>query len=122
MRSFALLATLATVVSNVVAPNPATYNAPYPSLRVFEALRRLPQGWTKQDAPSSSARLRLRIALQEPDHEFFEKTLFAVSDPRHEKYGQHLKRDEVKALIKPRDESTEAVLSYVLSHIFSSRI
>jgi tripeptidyl-peptidase-1 len=114
MRSFTLLATLATVVSHVVAPNPATYNnAPYPSLRVFESLRRLPQGWTKQDAPSPSARLRLRIALQEPDHEFFEKTLFAVSDPYHQKYGQHLKRHEVKALIKPRDESTEAVLSYV---------
>jgi tripeptidyl-peptidase-1 len=113
MRSFTLLATLAAAVGNVVAPNPSVYNAATSSLRVFEALRGLPQGWTKRDAPSPTTRLRLRIALQEPDHEFFEKTLFAVSDPYHKSYGQHLKREEVKALIKPRDESTEAVLSWL---------
>ncbi|EHK98485.1 putative Tripeptidyl-peptidase sed2 [Glarea lozoyensis 74030] len=115
MRSFSILAALAAVVGNVVAPNPAVYNAASSSMRIFEALRGVPQGWTKRDAPSPASRIRLRIALEEPDHEFFEKTLFAVSDPYHESYGNHLKREEVKALIKPRDESTEAVLSWLRS-------
>lgn len=36
-----------------------------------------------------------------------------ISTPGHAKYGKHLKRDELKALIKPRDESTEAVLTWL---------
>lgn len=36
-----------------------------------------------------------------------------VSDPSHARYGQHLKRDELKDLIKPREESTKAVLSWL---------
>lgn len=36
-----------------------------------------------------------------------------VSDPNHARYGQHLKRDELKDLIKPRAESTRAVLSWL---------
>lgn len=36
-----------------------------------------------------------------------------VSDPNHARYGKHLKRDELKDLIKPRAESTKAVLSWL---------
>lgn len=114
MRSFLVLTALAVAIGSVVAPNPATYvPRTSSSLKVFDALRTIPQGWKKLDAPAASARLRLRIALQEPNHDLFEKTLFAVSDPSHPKYGQHLKRHEVKALIKPRAESTEAVLNWL---------
>jgi tripeptidyl-peptidase-1 len=42
-----------------------------------------------------------------------ERTLMEVSDPGHARYGQHLKRDELKDLIKPREESTAAVLSWL---------
>lgn len=91
-------------------PNPST---PV-TLKVFESVHQTPQGWTKLDEePSASQRLRLRIALKEPDHDLFEATLFSVSDPDHASYGQHLKREEVKSLIKPKVESTEAVLSWL---------
>jgi tripeptidyl-peptidase-1 len=36
-----------------------------------------------------------------------------VSTPSHPRYGQHLKRHELKDLIKPRAESTNAVLSWL---------
>jgi tripeptidyl-peptidase I len=36
-----------------------------------------------------------------------------VSTPSHPRYGQHLKRNELKDLIKPRAESTNAVLSWL---------
>jgi tripeptidyl-peptidase-1 len=36
-----------------------------------------------------------------------------VSDPKHARYGHHLKRDELRELIKPRAESTKAVLSWL---------
>lgn len=85
------------------------------SLKIIDSLPRVPQGWTRLEQPPPSVPLRLRIALEEPDHTLFEQTLFQVSDPNHSKYGQHLKRDEVKALIKPKDESTYAVMSWLHS-------
>ena len=36
-----------------------------------------------------------------------------ISTPSHPRYGQHLKRHELKQLIKPREESTNAVLSWL---------
>jgi tripeptidyl-peptidase-1 len=36
-----------------------------------------------------------------------------VSTPSHPRYGQHLKREELKDLIKPRAESTASVLSWL---------
>jgi tripeptidyl-peptidase-1 len=36
-----------------------------------------------------------------------------VSDPNHARYGQHLKRDELRDLVKPHAESTRAVLSWL---------
>lgn len=47
------------------------------------------------------------------DSDVLERTLMEVSDPSHARYGQHLKRDELKNLIKPREESTKAVLSWL---------
>jgi tripeptidyl-peptidase-1 len=36
-----------------------------------------------------------------------------ISNPDHPRYGQHLKRDELKDLIKPRAESSDSVLSWL---------
>lgn len=47
------------------------------------------------------------------DSDILERTLMEVSDPSHARYGQHLKRDELKDLIEPRAESTRAVLSWL---------
>lgn len=44
-----------------------------------------------------------------------------VSDPDHARYGQHLKRDELKDLIKPSAESTRAVLSWLEESGISSK-
>jgi tripeptidyl-peptidase-1 len=65
------------------------------------------------------ARVRLRMFQflfanpSQPNHDLFEQTLMEISTPSHSRYGQHLKRDELKQLIKPRAESTNAVLSWL---------
>jgi tripeptidyl-peptidase-1 len=84
-------------------------------LKVFESLNGVPQGWALVGTPDPVTRLRLRLALQMPDHELFEQTLFNISDPDHEDYGKHLNREELRSLIKPRDEVSEAVVSWVKS-------
>jgi len=80
---------------------------------IFESLPGVPQGWTKVRDAADGQVLRLRIALQQPNKDLFEKTLYDVSTPQHPMYGKHLKKEEVKAMLKPLEESTDAVLSWL---------
>ncbi|PQE05720.1 tripeptidyl peptidase sed3 protein [Rutstroemia sp. NJR-2017a BVV2] len=89
-------------------------------LKVFEQLHGVPQGWSQLGRPSASKIFQLRIALEQPNHDLFEQKLFTISTPDHQDYGKHLTREEVKELIKPRDESTEAVLSWLENSGISS--
>ncbi|KAI9647821.1 Tripeptidyl-peptidase sed2 [Ciborinia camelliae] len=83
------------------------------TLDLLESLREIPQGWIQLEKPRPFKTIKLRIALEQPNHELFEQKLYAVSTPDHSDYGQHLDREELKRLIKPADESTEAVLSWL---------
>lgn len=65
--------------------------------------------------PDPATRIRLQVALQMPDHERFEKTLFDISNPDHEDYGKHLNREELRSIIKPKDEASEGLISWVKS-------
>ncbi|KAJ4374520.1 Tripeptidyl-peptidase sed2 [Didymella sp. IMI 355093] len=78
-----------------------------------ETLRTVPQGWSAIGAPAGHRKLPFRIAVRSADNDVLERTLMEVSDPHHARYGQHLKRDELKDLIKPRAESSKAVLSWL---------
>ncbi|KAF1994689.1 tripeptidyl-peptidase-like protein [Amniculicola lignicola CBS 123094] len=80
------------------------------ALEIVEHLRHVPEGWKEVGAPAQSRRLQFRIA---PNHDLFEQTLMDISTPSHPRYGQHLKREELKELIKPRAESSEAVLAWL---------
>jgi tripeptidyl-peptidase-1 len=44
-----------------------------------------------------------------------------VSSPSHPRYGQHLKRDELKDLIKPHADSTASVLNWLQQSGIESR-
>ena len=49
----------------------------------------------------------------QPNHDLFEQTLMEISTPSHPRYGKHLKRHELKDLIKPGAESTDSVLDWL---------
>ncbi|TPX14437.1 uncharacterized protein E0L32_005401 [Thyridium curvatum] len=80
---------------------------------VVESLHGVPQGWRKLKDAESDRVLKLRIALEQPNTALFEQTLYEVSDPEHPLYGKHLKRDELKEMMKPRAESTDVVLRWL---------
>jgi tripeptidyl-peptidase-1 len=107
MRSQSILVALAVALNTVVALSGRS------SLEVFESLHRVPQGWTRRGDPEPSTRIRLRIALSMPDHAKFEKTLYDISTPGHPTYGLHLNHEEVRSLVKPRDESADSILSWL---------
>ncbi|KAF2477048.1 tripeptidyl-peptidase-like protein [Lindgomyces ingoldianus] len=90
------------------------------TLEPMENLQHVPQGWKEVGAPAQTRRLHFRIAVTQPNHDLFEQTLMEISTPHHQRYGQHLKRDELKALIKPRAESTDSVLKWLKDSGISS--
>ena len=79
----------------------------------MESLRAVPEGWTKVGVPTASTRMNFRIAMSQPNDALFEQTLYDISNPQHQRYGQHLKRDELKAMLRPDPAATEAVRSWL---------
>ena len=102
----ALLSIFATVQS---APAPASEFAP------VEDIHRIPNGWVQGRAPSAAQMLRFRIAIKQENAFKFEQHLLSISDPDHPIYGQHMKRDELKAMLKPSDDATSAILNWLQS-------
>ncbi|KFY29324.1 hypothetical protein V493_02415 [Pseudogymnoascus sp. VKM F-4281 (FW-2241)] len=84
-----------------------------PTSEVFELVNELPTGWAQIRTPAPETIVNLRIALDHPNQALFEQTLLDVSTPDHPKYGQHLTGDELKHMLKPRDESTDSVMSWL---------
>ncbi|KAG9243263.1 peptidase S8/S53 domain-containing protein [Calycina marina] len=82
---------------------------------VFESLYEVPQGWTRRGKPDASQQLRLQVALSMPDQALFEQTIYEVSTPDHHRYGQHLDRREVQALVMPRESASSSVLAWLQS-------
>ncbi|KAF8165633.1 tripeptidyl peptidase A [Crassisporium funariophilum] len=68
-----------------------------------------PRGWIKHSKPSHDHNIVLRIGLPQPNFNVLEKHLYEVSDPEHERYGQHLSKSEVEALVAPLPESLDSV-------------
>ncbi|KAF8806308.1 subtilisin-like protein [Phlegmacium glaucopus] len=72
-----------------------------------------PRGWIKHSRPAPNHNIVLRIGLPQPNFHILEKHLYEVSDPDHERYGQHLSKAEVEALVAPHDESVESVTKWL---------
>lgn len=77
-----------------------------------------PQGWVKQVPAPADHIINLRIALPQPNFDVLESHLYEVSDPDHSRYGDHLTKEEVEALVAPHDESIEKVNEWLASHGF----
>ncbi|RFU76514.1 tripeptidyl-peptidase 1 precursor, partial [Trichoderma arundinaceum] len=57
--------------------------------------------------------VKISIALQPECRQLLEQTLFELSSPSSRRYGQHLNREEAKALLRPRQTSTDAVKGWL---------
>ncbi|KAI1762048.1 subtilisin-like protein [Hypoxylon sp. FL1150] len=78
-----------------------------------ESLLKAPMGWRKIKNANPDQVIKLRIALEQPNLNQFEKALYDISTPQHALYGKHMSRDEVREMMKPREESTAAVLGWL---------
>lgn len=87
------------------------------SFRVKEVVH-VPRGWVEHSQPAPDTTVVLRIGLPQPNFAVLEKNLYEVSDPEHERYGDHLSKEQVEELVRPHPESLEAVNSWLVSHGF----
>ncbi|KAI9768850.1 MAG: vesicle formation at the endoplasmic reticulum [Geoglossum simile] len=86
---------------------------PIIGLELFEHLPAVPSGWTWIGMPLPTTQIQLRIALQQGNTGLFEQALLDVSTPDHPRYGKHLKRDEVHALLRPAENVITSVLGWL---------
>ncbi|KAF9807690.1 hypothetical protein IEO21_08104 [Rhodonia placenta] len=75
-----------------------------------------PRGWTKTKAAPADHLIELRIGLPQPNFAVLEQHLYEISDPFHERYGVHLSKEEVEALVAPHPESIQLVDEWLASH------
>lgn len=97
------------VTSSLAAP-PNDY-----TLRIKETVYP-PRRWAKHSTPPPDHNIILRIGLQRPNFPVLERHLYEVSSPEHERYGQHLSKEEVEAFVAPHQESIDAVNQWLFSH------
>lgn len=84
------------------------------SAHLMESLRNVPDGWKEIGRPLPEERLLWRIAMTSPKQALFEQTLLDISTPGHAKYGKHMRRDELKLMIRPTSEATASVINWLL--------
>ncbi|KAF7345392.1 Subtilisin-like protein [Mycena venus] len=76
----------------------------------------IPRGWEYHSTPPGDHLLDMRIGLKQDKLDELISSLYEVSDPAHERYGQHLSKEEVDALVAPHPDTVEAVESWLLHH------
>jgi tripeptidyl-peptidase I len=79
-----------------------------------------PRGWVKQAPTPTDHVLELRIGLPQPNFHVLESHLYQVSDPDHPRYGAHLSKEEVEALVAPHPESIYLVDEWLASYGFNT--
>ncbi|PWY92671.1 tripeptidyl peptidase Sed3 [Aspergillus heteromorphus CBS 117.55] len=90
---------------------------------VVEQLSRVPDGWTQGVDPSPSTPMKFWLAIHHDNKAGFEQKVIEISTPGHHKYGRHMKRDEVRAFMRPSDQASTKVLAWLESeHVPSDSI
>jgi tripeptidyl-peptidase-1 len=107
---FSLLWAVLLTPSSLVFPRPeVAYN-----FQLKESVNP-PNGWQRLSAAPADHIIHLRIGLPQSRFDELEKHLYEVSDPYHPRYGQHLSKAEVDALVAPKKESLDLVDEWLAS-------
>ena len=75
-----------------------------------------PPGWVKHGPAPSHSIINLNIGLPYSNFGDLERHLYQVSDPSHERYGQHLSKQQVDSLVAPHPRSLDAVDVWLACH------
>lgn len=103
-------------------------------LQVKHAWSEVPNGWTSVGKPSPDQKMVfmlslcysgglltafqkvVRMGLKQSKLDTLIGSLYEVSDPTHSRYGQHLSKEEVDALIAPNTDTVDLVDAWLAHH------
>ncbi|KAL4879618.1 peptidase S8/S53 domain-containing protein [Aspergillus karnatakaensis] len=80
-----------------------------------EKLQDAPDGWLKGPAAPSSKLMKFHIAVRQEKVAEFEQLVLDMSTPGSHNYGQHMKRDELRATVSPSNHTMRHVVSWLES-------
>lgn len=75
-----------------------------------------PSDWIHVGPAPDNHKIRLRIALKQAKFDDLVRQLYEISDPNHDRYGQHLSKEDVEQLVKPDEESVLLVENWLAAH------
>ncbi|KAJ7623738.1 peptidase S8/S53 domain-containing protein [Roridomyces roridus] len=103
------------VIAQLSAAKPLL-NQRWDDQSVKHAWVEIPKGWEYHSAPPADHLLDLRIGLKQDKIDQLISSLYEVSDPAHGRYGKHLSKEEVDALVAPHPDSVDAVEAWLEHH------
>lgn len=110
MKGFAAWSSVLLGLTSSVIAAPSKY-AP----TIKEAVE-VPRGWVRVSPAPADHVVDLRFGLPQHNFKQLEQALYEVSDPFHDRYGQHLSKEEVESLVAPHPKTLEAVDEWLASH------
>lgn len=90
--------------------------APYSSMLTKESWLAAPEEWNRGPRAHPDTPLDAVLFVAQTNTDLLHETLYAVSDPRSERYGQHLSLEEVDRMVAPHSESLVQVLAWLQFH------
>lgn len=76
----------------------------------------VPPKWSNVGNPHPFHLLTLNIGLKSNNFDLLEQHLHQVSDPSHDRYGQHLSQQEVHSLLKPTGSTSNLIQDWLSDH------
>lgn len=87
--------------------------SPTPHQLVRHEKRATSPHWIRRSRVAPEIRLPVQIALTQSNLHAAHDRLMEISDPRSEKYGQHMSAKEVASLFRPKGESVQKVQEWL---------
>ncbi|KAF8270543.1 subtilisin-like protein [Lactarius quietus] len=92
-------------------------------LKVKHSWKAVPDNWESLGLPPAGTTLNLHVALRSHHENALIEALHEVSSPRHPRYGSHLSKEQVAALVMPHPDTLELVHSWLEYHgVLSSSV
>ncbi|KAI9798835.1 MAG: hypothetical protein M1825_004958 [Sarcosagium campestre] len=88
----------------------------YQRYTVLESLPSTPDGWEQSGRLQSNLTHRFRISLKPADPTSFERNLVHISTPGNAKYGKFMKREDVRAAMRPIEDATRHVQEWLSAY------
>lgn len=75
-----------------------------------------PQSWKNLGRAPADHKIHMKLGLKQGNFEELDRQLWEVSDPDHDRYGQHLTLEHINELVAPKEETLDLVHEWLLTN------